>query len=451
MALNELQQRLIGETYPHNHRYEFDDQFNLTPIGQIVRRDKLWDDKFANIIKESKSFLSLGSNKGYFCFKMNKSGLRTVGVEPSKSQVDLCSDIVKYFKLENISFIRSEFNKKVLAQLDGYDLVYMGNMYHYIFNQFHNHQPIWELLYKIANKYIIFENPLDNTDTVVQGNFFNPDRPKNLWCPDVQREYTKEKFLQVVSQYFTIQDLGVSATSSTRNLYLLTRKGPGLRKREDFKLLNNLSKVEIYSAIDNITNRKVCVKFLGTKEKPINQFLFYEEHLRGLCILNKRGLSPEIYAIILNQDKEIIGYSMELIEDFNLGRWIKFLKEKPLEERKQIVIKILNSQVILLQNNLVMTDITISNTIGNDDKFYIIDAESWQSIEHMQYLIDKDSVYDLALIIVKLERIILRLLSLRGYTKSGIEKCFQQMTCKSLISENFYLDLIKVIERYQDE
>ena len=88
------------------------------------------------------------------------------------------------------------------------------SLYHHIFNLCHDHLSVWFWLSRITKGFLIWENPVDDSDTVVQMNLASELLPL----------YNEKSIRQAALQYFDIEFEGPAIHEVTRTVWKLKPK-----------------------------------------------------------------------------------------------------------------------------------------------------------------------------------------------------------------------------------
>lgn len=100
---------------------------------------------------EDKVILDIGSNLGYFCFKLTDLGARTIGVELNDNRVSACKCVASRDGYEefNPQFVSGDVVSWVLDKPYEYDYVVLLNVFHHIL--LHNEEGGWRMFNKLIN------------------------------------------------------------------------------------------------------------------------------------------------------------------------------------------------------------------------------------------------------------------------------------------------------------
>jgi len=166
-----------------------------------------------------KSVLDVGCDFGFWSFLCAQRGASAVlGLDRGREvkgqgYVDLpehnnsrATGTVCTFQKTNLGKMWEYFGK--------YDVVLLMSLYHHIYHQCGDHLPIWYWLYRHTKEMLIWENPTDASDVVVQRNVDGHLHPR----------YTKEKILEAASVYFNYKYIGPAEHEPTRDVFVFTPK-----------------------------------------------------------------------------------------------------------------------------------------------------------------------------------------------------------------------------------
>jgi len=163
-----------------------------------------------------KSVLDVGCDFGFWSFLSAQRGARKVlgldrGRKVRGEYVDLpkmnnerSQGTVCTFDSINLGKQWKTFGK--------YDVTLLMSLYHHIYHQCEDHLPIWYWLHKHTNETLIWENPTEANDSVVQMNVSGHLHPK----------YTKKHILEAASQYFNYKYVGPAEHEPTRSVFEFT-------------------------------------------------------------------------------------------------------------------------------------------------------------------------------------------------------------------------------------
>lgn len=108
-----------------------------------------------------KSYLDIGSQLGYFVFKMQeyKPGIFSTGIEMNKISF-LYSQLSSFLSgLENVSFMNTKFSSSVCEVIPRYDVISFLSVFHHVvhFDGFDEADRIMKGLFEKVDKYFLFE------------------------------------------------------------------------------------------------------------------------------------------------------------------------------------------------------------------------------------------------------------------------------------------------------
>ncbi len=188
MELKDLEIRMQKLNYPTNHMY---DVRTMKPTGVLVERMKLLHENASEMFEKSKSFLDIGCNKGFISFEVAKTCKEVTGYEPAAEIFGFAEDIRQHYKIENVKFFNNWFYE--IPEDKRYDVVYVGNIHHYLFNDDHTNgkKPFTFIkkLKKITNKILILDGNYEVTDFAI-----NALANENNWNEKTRKAYTIKGF-----------------------------------------------------------------------------------------------------------------------------------------------------------------------------------------------------------------------------------------------------------------
>ncbi len=111
-----------------------------------------------------KSFLDIGSNLGYFCFKLTELGAQTTGIELDNRRTELCKCVAARdgFNPTNPYFLNGNVVEFVDSITEDFDYVLLLNVFHHIL--VHDEPGGWRMFDKLINSthgvFIMMRNSL---------------------------------------------------------------------------------------------------------------------------------------------------------------------------------------------------------------------------------------------------------------------------------------------------
>jgi SAM-dependent methyltransferase len=164
--------------------------------------------------------LDIGCDFGFWSFTAAAAGAEVVGLDRSRSVRDLGH--VNIPLLNNQTAVENRlcaqfYDYEAGTQwwdLQKFDIVFCMSLYHHIFNLCGDHRAIWYWLARVTAGVLLWENPVDTTDTVVQMNL-----KRELW-PD----YTEQKIRAAALDHFDIDFEGPAIHEVTRSVWRLKPK-----------------------------------------------------------------------------------------------------------------------------------------------------------------------------------------------------------------------------------
>ena len=112
-----------------------------------------------NLDNSSGSYLDIGSQLGYFVFKMAETGFFSTGIESSKYPHSYANSLKVINDEDNVCFINMSIDSNNVKNLPTYDVVSILNVFHHLvyFNSFKDADIIMKELVSKTNKILFFE------------------------------------------------------------------------------------------------------------------------------------------------------------------------------------------------------------------------------------------------------------------------------------------------------
>lgn len=209
-------------------KFDFDNEGRIINVGPRMEK-KLEAMSWLLPDFDGKTVLDIGCDFGFWSFLASERGAKEVhGIDRSRKVgsmgwIDipaLNSEIAERFTLHrNTKFSHFEAGKQY--EVFPEDIVLCMSLYHHIFtNTGGDHESIWWWLWKNTKETLIWENPVDNRDRVVQMNM----------PPQIHDRYTYDQLIEAAEKYFTIEDERPALHEPYRFVWRLTPKA--VDKRE---------------------------------------------------------------------------------------------------------------------------------------------------------------------------------------------------------------------------
>lgn len=162
------------------------------------------------LLVKNRSFLDIGANFGFFCFKALEHGCsHTIAIEAYKDYYDPIVRAIEEKGLSKIKYILGEYPKITGITAD----VVMGiSLVHHLFAKKYSLEKIVENLFNISNRYVIVEW-IDRNDAMTIKHGFLENHP----------EYNKKNFEDIISINFSEWNYIGEGHHPTRFIYLLTK------------------------------------------------------------------------------------------------------------------------------------------------------------------------------------------------------------------------------------
>jgi len=194
-------------------QFTLDGQGHVTNIGQRMR-SKLRAIPLPEDLS-GKRVLDVGCDMGFWSFLCSERGAKVVGLDRSRKIKGEFVDLIQQnrrasetYPLHNSClFFPIELGKQWLNFGD-FDLVLMFSLYHHVYEQAGDHNPIWFWLWNHGP--VLWENPLDTNDVVVKIN--------------VSKEYNKNQILKASEAWFNREYIGPAQHEPHRHVFRFTPK-----------------------------------------------------------------------------------------------------------------------------------------------------------------------------------------------------------------------------------
>jgi SAM-dependent methyltransferase len=169
---------------------------------------------------KGKKILDIGCDFGFWSFLAAAQGGEVVGLDRSRMVNGI--GLVDIPLLNNQTAQANKFSAAFYGyeagsqwwDFNGFDIVLCMSLYHHIFNICQDHHTIWYWLSRICGGTLIWENPLNCDDTVVQINL-----PSHLLPL-----YNEIAIRNAALQFFTIDFEGPAVHETTRTVWKLSPK-----------------------------------------------------------------------------------------------------------------------------------------------------------------------------------------------------------------------------------
>lgn len=199
--------------------FQFDKDGCIASYGQrmadkLTAIGRLWN-------PYGKTVLDVGCDFGFWSFLASQNGASEIlGLDRNRTVkglgwVDLIEhnrQVARTYPMHNrIGFQRINIGRQ-WHEFGEFDTVLLLSLYHHIFQNCGEHEPIWFWLWRHCRETLIWENPVDTTDVVVQHDV---ERSK-------QHLYIKESILEAARRYFNVEVLGPAVHSPTREVWICT-------------------------------------------------------------------------------------------------------------------------------------------------------------------------------------------------------------------------------------
>ena len=199
--------------------YEMDSDGCITSYGQrmadkLTAIGRVWS-------PYGKSVLDVGCDFGFWSFLASQEGaVEILGVDRNRQVrdvgwVDLIKrnrEVSRAFPMHNrVGFQQANLGKQ-WHEFGEFDIVLCLSLYHHIFENCGEHEPVWFWLWRHCKETLIWENPVSTDDVVVQHNVRKDYHPI----------YIKECILRAAKRFFHVEVLGPAIHSPTREVWVCT-------------------------------------------------------------------------------------------------------------------------------------------------------------------------------------------------------------------------------------
>ncbi len=264
-------QEKINTMYPPTHTFLIN---NLKPTSILKQRIEIINKHFPDFFKGEK-LLDIGCCKGFFSLVNAENFDEIVGIDKGKEFIDICNQLKKIKKIDNVKFIRSSFRDFFIDKQ--FDRIFIGNTHHHIFKEINGHEWIAKLA-AISNGKVLIEGPY------------------NTACPDVKGFPKKfNDFMGAMAKYFVLLDM-VPTVSYTPGRHFMLWQKRQLSIRGKKRIIEKKFKYDEYT-----DNNKIDIFIAATS--PISN---------GLLAFTKEGWIEEFI------DSPIYGYFENEKELFKL-------------------------------------------------------------------------------------------------------------------------------------
>jgi SAM-dependent methyltransferase len=198
MNIEDLKAKMEVLNYPENHMF---DVATMNARGVLTKRMELLKKNVPELFQKHYNFLDIGCNKGFMCFHLMAMYEKITGYEVAKEICEFANQIKKYYGINNIEFINKGF--KSIPVNKKYDIVYVGNVQHYLFRDdiIAGKKPFTFLnkLKKITKKILILDGNFEITDFAI-----NALANENNWSDKIRQSYTIDGFKQKLLPQFKL-------------------------------------------------------------------------------------------------------------------------------------------------------------------------------------------------------------------------------------------------------
>lgn len=331
--INASQKIIDSLSYPPNHDYDLE---TLKPRGELKLRLSQINALDPNFFKGDK-FLDIGCNKGFFSLLASQYVNDVHSIDTDIQRINLCNMIKqKNMIVEHTSFRNFTTNNQ-------FDKILLGNVHHYLFKECEG----WAWIYKLAvisTDEVIFEGPIDMTCTDME----------NVIPDNLKKEFTFEKFLGIMSKFFTLE---IKIDSILPQRYVMLFK----RKKDDFDIIHQIEQIPIKKILKDDHISTIFLTSKNDKQMVAKIVKNPTDDLRNrINIARMSPISNGVIGSIYNGEM-FIGWLEEYRED-------EICKYK--ENQEQVFKKLCEHNIFLAKIGYFDTDIATINFFKTDLKLF---------------------------------------------------------------------------------
>ena len=284
---NKLQIIIDSLSYPPTHEYNLK---GLKPKGVLKVRLAQMKTVAPNFFNGD-AFLDIGCNKGFFSLLASQHCIKIHSIDADKKFTDLC----QLLKQSNMKVECTSFRDFVPEQ--EFDKILIGNVHHYLFTECGG----WEWIYKLATickEEVLIEGPID----------MNCQEMDNVIPKHLQEDFSFEKFMEVMNQFFILQ---YKIDSVLPERYVMLFK----RKKDRFDEVSKFNDLPVSKVLKSDKNSIVFLSKRNEREVVAKVFKNPSSDLR--IRINIARLSPISNGAIgsIFHNKRFIGWLEEYRND----------------------------------------------------------------------------------------------------------------------------------------
>lgn len=134
-------------------------KFRIIKNNNIRESDKRIDLIISSVGEMSGSYLDVGSQLGYFVFKMSEKGFFSMGIESERYAYSYSNSLKVINENENVVFMNKSIDNDNIKDIPSFDVVSIMNVFHHLvyFLGFDNADIVMRELYNKTNKILFFE------------------------------------------------------------------------------------------------------------------------------------------------------------------------------------------------------------------------------------------------------------------------------------------------------
>lgn len=297
----------------------------------------------------NKTVLDIGCDFGFWSFLAAQEGAAVLGIDRSRSVKGIGH--VDIPDLNNQTAKENNFNAEFIPMELGYqwhdlgqfDITLMMSLYHHVYqNTGGDHESIWYWLRNVTKETLIWENPTESVDSVVQLNVNHYIHPG----------YTEDVIRFFAEKYFNIEFEGPALHETTRTVWKLTPKN---RQVTHHKGVVKSGAGGATKAFTYNNNRRICElnDALGVEPIPGSMNVFLDEPFKWesgyyrIAMLDvkdrSKGLDSEwglrplrLYPVSVNNQK---AWVMRFEGEKYPLNFVELISDKKLNTQPNVVIE----------------------------------------------------------------------------------------------------------------
>lgn len=205
-----------------------------------------------------KTVLDVGCDHGFWSFLAADQGaIEVLGVDRGRNVkgegfVDLVQRnnhlIENHPRYDAVRFERFEAGRN-WWDLGPFNIVLLMSLYHHVYqNTGGDHAPIWYWLWRQTDDVLLWENPTDARDAVVQANV----------AAEYHGNYTRERILDAASEWFDLEYAGPAEHEPYREVWYMKRKAKPAREYHGMAFSGAGGASKAFEHNDGLRMREIC-------------------------------------------------------------------------------------------------------------------------------------------------------------------------------------------------